>query len=265
MLGRFYMSEICTSKIFGGLGNAMFQISIGLSYSKDKNKDYMIFNNCFEHTSHIPNITYFDNIFKKIKRINGSYNDLDYRLIQENDHSYNEIDDFDGNVCFNGYFQSFKHFQHNKEHILNHFTTDNYNLDDDYCSVHIRRGDYLSYPDVYEIMDMNYYNNAMQSMGDKKFIIISNDNDWCFENFKGYRNIKILEETDPYKILSLMASCKNHIISNSTFSWWGAYLSSSDNVICPKKWFKRGYIPRITKKTYEELIMDMLPKNWTML
>lgn len=259
------MKNICTSKIFGGLGNVLYQISTGLSYSIDNQLSYMIFNNSFGHTSHTPNISYFNNIFKNIKYSDDCFVLSDFKLIGESDHGFNDIEKHVGNVCLNGYFQSYEYFQHNKEKLLDIFNLDIKELSDDYCSIHVRRGDYLFYPHVYEILDMEYYRQAINFMGDKKFIVFTNDVEWCVNNFNNFDNVKILQEDDAYKSMSLMASCKHHIISNSTFSWWGAYLSQSENVLAPIKWFKRDYVSQISKKTYDELLTNMIPSDWKLI
>jgi hypothetical protein len=55
--------------------------------------------------------------------------------------------------------------------------------------------------------------------------------------------------------LCLMSLCKHHIIANSSFSWWGAWLSGSDNVIAPMQWFGEGNQDKDTK--------DLIPERWT--
>lgn len=121
--------------------------------------------------------------------------------------------------------------------------------------LHIRRGDYLNprWKNL-QICDFNYYNEAINHIlnhtEDPVFYVFSNthdDLDWIKENYKfhdlsGYeRNINTvfvdLDNPD-YEELRLMYSCKHFIISNSTFSWWGAWLGSAPEkiVIAPKRW-----------------------------
>lgn len=256
---------ICTSKIHGGLGNVLFQMAIGLSFSKDNNYNYAIFNNSFGMTTHTPNESYFDNIFKNITWNKCNY-DQSFQEVYETDQAYQSYDVPDTNICFSGYFQSYKYFDHNYEHIKNSFHLERKDMSSDYCSIHVRRGDYLHYPNVYEQMSLEYYTSAMNSIGsDKNFLVFTNDIPWCVETFKDFPNVKIINESDPFKSLSLMASCKNHIISNSTFSWWGAYLSDNSNVICPKKWFTKDFAPTITKKSYDDFMSDMIPDSWKLI
>lgn len=260
------MNKQCTSMIYGGLGNVLFQISIALSFSKDNNLDYSIFKNSFGHTTHTPNIEYFNTIFKKIKLSDTVFDNNLFKLIKEEDQGYNIYNNFSENICFDGYFQSYKYFDHNRDYIIDNLNICFRDLPPEYCAVHVRRGDYLSYPHVYEILNMSYYMSAMEKIGlDKTFLVFTNDVEFCMNSFKSFNNVKIVDELDAYKSLCLMASCKHHIIANSTFSWWGAYLSSSDHVIAPSKWFKYDFINQITKKSYDDFLNDLIPNNWKLL
>ncbi|MEE1316597.1 MAG: alpha-1,2-fucosyltransferase [Prevotella sp.] len=121
--------------------------------------------------------------------------------------------------------------------------------------LHIRRGDYLNprWKNL-QICDFNYYNQAINYILNKTenpvFFVFSNthkDLEWIKENYKFYdtsnrqRAIKLrfvdMENPD-YEELRLMYSCKHFIISNSTFSWWAAWLGKYTEkiVIAPERW-----------------------------
>jgi len=68
-------------------------------------------------------------------------------------------------------------------------------------------------------------------------LIFSDDLNWCRENFIGERFV-FVDEID-YISLYLMSKMKYHICANSTFSWWGAWLSENDEAIVPKEWFAK--------------------------
>lgn len=135
-------------------------------------------------------------------------------------------------------------------------------------SLHIRRGDYLT-PGIMEtyggICTDEYYQKAIDKIKEKHpnafFYIFSNDLEWCKEKYGQEDNITFvdLDLTDEFKPdleadkeksettelsnyadaaeLFLMASCKHHILANSSFSWWGAWLSENDGMtIVPSKW-----------------------------
>jgi hypothetical protein len=120
--------------------------------------------------------------------------------------------------------------------------------------LHIRRGDYLNprWKDL-QICTFEYYNNAINEIlnyvENPVFFVFSNshnDLEWIKENYhfkdiKGKKEIKLIyvDLNNPdYEELRLMYNCKHFIISNSTFSWWGAYLStfSQKMVIAPDRW-----------------------------
>jgi hypothetical protein len=73
--------------------------------------------------------------------------------------------------------------------------------------------------------------------GNTIFVCVSNDIQWCKENLK--RDNLVYEMNDLIFDMCLISKCNNHIIANSTFSWWGAWLGNAPNkkVIAPKIWF----------------------------
>lgn len=119
------------------------------------------------------------------------------------------------------------------------------------ASIHIRRGDYLDASDVYGgICTDAYYNKAIAYMLEKypetRFFVFTNDTfwaeKWCevknAELGSGFTVIKGTNEATGYIDLMLMSQCKNHIIANSSFSWWGAWLNNRPDkcVVAPVKW-----------------------------
>ncbi len=112
--------------------------------------------------------------------------------------------------------------------------------------VHIRRGDYLLY-DYYMVCDADYYIRAIDKMREMhkgaKFFIFSDDIEWVKANIPSSEDIVYVEEKNPdYVDFELMRRCSHFIISNSTFSWWAAYLGQADNktVMTPDKWYTNG-------------------------
>lgn len=115
-------------------------------------------------------------------------------------------------------------------------------------SLHVRRGDYVSNPRTnkyHGLCSLNYYVKAMDliktKFNDPVFFVFSDDHNWIKENLKinsEYYFVDINDNSTPYLDLELMKRCKHHIIANSTFSWWGAWLCENPDkiVIAPKKW-----------------------------
>ena len=113
-------------------------------------------------------------------------------------------------------------------------------LDTNTCAIHIRRGDFVN-NQTHNVCDVNYYNTAIGNISSKEkidnFLIFSDDINWCKENFK-WEPLAIFIEADELESLKMMTLCHHHIICNSTFSWWGAYLCEHDNtVVMPKNWW----------------------------
>ena len=111
--------------------------------------------------------------------------------------------------------------------------------------VHIRRGDYLNYT-YYDVCGADYFNEGIRYIRSLRpeavFIIFSDDIEWAKQNITG-DGIYYVDEGNPdYVDFSLMSMCSHFIISNSTFSWWAAFLGNAPGkiVICPDKWYSDG-------------------------
>jgi len=116
-------------------------------------------------------------------------------------------------------------------------------------SIHVRRGDYISDPtlrDVNGICDETYYRTAMslaEGLSGKRptYFVVSDDIAAARQLFGSAENLVYLSDQAerPWEDLALMAACRGHIIANSTFSWWGAWLDPHPDklVIAPRQWF----------------------------
>jgi hypothetical protein len=132
-------------------------------------------------------------------------------------------------------------------------------------SVHIRRGDYVTDPTINKVhgtCSVPYYKIAINRFKtlfeNPRFFIFSDDLKWvednlCIENFSTF--ISHNGYIKDYEDLRLMSLCKHHIIANSSFSWWGAWLCENSNkiVLAPKKWFNN----ELNEFTY-----DLIPTSW---
>ena len=158
--------------------------------------------------------------------------------------------------AFVGYWQSYLYFKDFQSKITEDFVflpTKELELFCDelknYTSIHIRRGDYL-----YEnggggdICPLKYYISAIKLIEDRygktNYLIVSDDLAWAKENL-GFINdalfvsSDIFSEYDDWYDMYIMTQCRNNIIANSSFSWWGAYLNKNPDkiVVAPLKWF----------------------------
>ena len=109
---------------------------------------------------------------------------------------------------------------------------------DNPVALHIRRTDYITNPN-HTCLSMDYYKKALKYFKDEPILIFSDDPKWCQEHelFEDDR-FMISDNDDAYIDMCLMTMCKGHIIANSSFSWWGAWLADSKKVIAPKGWFE---------------------------
>jgi hypothetical protein len=188
-------------------------------------------------------------------KIKFRYNEGDFRYNPETESLVPDIDLY-------GYFQTEKYFKEYRKEILEIFkfkkeisSKANQLLEvrDNYVSVHVRRGDYLNSPEHHPLLSNDYYENSMKEFpSDSIFCFFSDDLDWCKQNFKG-DNFLFVKTGSPYCDLFLMSKFKNHIIANSSFSWWGSWLSDSEKTIAPSTWFGHN----LKKDT-----TDIYCKNW---
>jgi hypothetical protein len=181
-----------------------------------------------------------------------------HHVYQEIDFKFNpQVLSINPNTDLYGYFQTEKYFKKYREEILEIFTfkekyleaAKNFFLEishqidgKDIVSLHVRRGDYTLYPDHHPVCSLEYYQSAISQFNQDNsvFLIFSDDIDWCKENFKG--SFIFSDSNNPYTDLAIMSMCDHHIIANSSFSWWGAWLNRSQDkkVIAPSRWFGRS-------------------------
>ena len=142
------------------------------------------------------------------------------------------------NIDLVGYFQTEKYFKHIEDEIRKDFTF----IDEvsepcaEVLSLHVRRGDYVGHT-AHPVQSMEYYKKALSNFfPDQPVLVCSDDPDWCRGEFKEDR-FMISDGGDTRVDLCLMTMCKYHIIANSSYSWWGAWLANSKKVIAPGKWF----------------------------
>jgi hypothetical protein len=117
-------------------------------------------------------------------------------------------------------------------------------------AVHIRRGDYLQIGEHIPTCPIHYFELCMhevcQQFPDAQFLVFTDDPQWSHGYFDGIDNVQIVSEQVTNTIereiseFVLMTSCDSFIISNSTFSWWSAFLSQSEYVFVPNKWYNEA-------------------------
>ena len=253
--------------LMGGLGNCLFQIATAYSISIRDSKKLI----CQKHNTslvHEPLNHYLDNIFRKINFEELVPNAPTYR---EPSFNYNEIPKTNNDLILNGYFQSEKYFLDYKNEVLELFDINikiKSRLQSKYknvlgkktCSLHIRRGDYVRLSQFHALQPIDYYQNSVNIIGEEyEYLIFSDDVEWCKNNFSFIKNKHFIEGNTNYEDLYLMSICDNNIITNSSFSWWGAWMNKNETkkVIAPKVWFGEKNSHLNTK--------DIYVKNWVII
>ena len=193
------------------------------------------------------------------------------QLLMERMHEFDQelFNKCPDNVDLYGYFQSAKYFDHIKDEIKTDFTftkevdmlcTELFDSigDHNVISVHIRRTDYTVNPN-HPVQPISYYEEALRKFDkNDKILVFSDDPAWCkHQELFADDSILISEDNDADVDLCLMSKCNYHIIANSSFSWWGAWLADSEKIIAPKNWFASA--------TADKSIKDMCFGNWSWL
>ena len=153
------------------------------------------------------------------------------------------------NVDLVGYFQTEKYFKHIEDKIREDFTFSKeitemckelYNevVDGESISLHIRRGDYTVNPN-HPTQTVEYYDKALSNFDSKiPVFVFSDDPSWCHQQELFSDDRFLISDGNATEFdLCLMSLCTYHIIANSSFSWWGAWLAKSKKIIAPKNWF----------------------------
>lgn len=182
------------------------------------------------------------------------------------------------NVYLDGYWQSYRYLEHIRDVILREFVPKDHSrkrvdqihdklTKKNLVAVHFRRGDYLSNAKsrtIYTECSTYYYYTAMKiiarSISNPLFLVFSNDIEWVIRNvFFEYPVIFVEEKWDLTSIetLYLMSLCDHFIVANSTFSWWGAWLSKNQDklVFAPERWYLDNSV----------ILNDLIPEQWMTL
>jgi Glycosyl transferase family 11 len=174
------------------------------------------------------------------------------------------------NTYLLGYWQFEDYFADQAEHVRRAFTFPEMSVDSERLaeeiraspavSIHVRRGDYTRH-ELLGFLDEAYYARAVETIartaGEIYLFVFSDDPDWCRENLRFHHPTTIVArplcEERAWEDMSLISLCRHNVVSNSTFSWWGAWLNPSPSklVVAPERW-SLG-----TKR-----IGDPIPRHW---
>lgn len=251
----------------GRLGNQMFQYAALKGIAKNRGFDFCIpyYNEYVDDG--IGNLlkTELFNVFDlNVDNLHG----IDSQYVNEPHFHFSEdfFNNCPDNVSLIGFFQSEKYFIGIEDEIRKDFSFKkeilNSCLDafnslelNNPVALHIRRGDYTINSDRHPVMSLEYYEKCLSYFeNDRDVLVFSDDPKWCSEQeiFSSDRFL-ISENNDTYHDLCLMTLCSDFIIANSTFSWWGAWLANTGNVLYPTEWFGTA-VNNDTK--------DLFPSKW---
>lgn len=250
----------------GRFGNQMFQYAAILALAKNKNYEYAISfaNNSNDEFSNFVLGEAFEYLSAK------DCSNISFpRIAIENIQHYNDVYDptfhnLPDNVEVFGYFQSEKYFKKYREDILKEFKFKNwiiYNANlirnqfsNECIAVHVRLGDYLKQQHNHPICSAEYYKQAFEHLPKDKTVLLFSDNLPMARNLLGFIDkIVPINSNCKYTDMALMNMCEYHVIANSSYSWWGAWLSNSKIVIAPSKWHGENSdhgVPKSWKSIY---------------
>lgn len=215
-------------KLFAGLGNQLFMISCAISHALKMGTTYSIPKKTIS-----PQIwrTYFSHL-PETKSATLHY-------YKEKRHCYDPLPEVDS-LTIEGYFQSEKYWHGYKEQIAEAlgFVYKPEPLMPKYVALHIRRGDYLKYPDQFPIMPIDYYNKAIGELINKgfdRFRIYTDDHEWLKNNLQNFEwrdaYVQFNFDRDPLTAMRDMYNADAYILANSTFSLYPALLRPDNPIV----------------------------------
>lgn len=256
----------------GRLGNQMFQFAALKGIARNRGFEY-----CFPPSQNQNQWTDHQlfNPFKltNTTSLNVQFIDSSRPVVLEETFSFNEkiFNECPDWVSIQGFFQTEKYFKHIEGEIKEDFSFKDEILepciemmsqfDTPPVSLHIRRTDYITNPN-HAVLELNYYKDALKHFSNSEVLVFSDDSEWCKQQdlFSDDRFL-IAEGNTNYVDLCLMTLCSGHIIANSSFSWWGSWLSTNkDKKVYapnPKIWFG----PNNSHLN----VSDILPEEWSIV
>lgn len=236
---------------YGRLGNQMFQYAAAYSLSQKHDSKVAIGT---RDSYSVDGKLQLSEIFELSSAVINNFSAIKYQFHEKN-FQFADISNLPDHTDIVGYFQSEKYFESHKQkiieeefifkkHILEKTDSIFENLKSDLhlCSLHVRRGDYLKLSDTHPPLEIDYYEQAISFLPKEIDILVFSDNieeaKNLLESSELFKERKKKYVSENHSIeMSLMTRCNYHVIANSSFSWWGAWLSESKCVIAPKLWF----------------------------
>lgn len=229
----------------GRLGNHLFQIAATMGLALDHGEEYGFPRWQYEKEFSL------QGCFHEILPAGPEYKEPRFR--------YDPIP-YKPGLRLHGFFQSEKYFRVHSEEVRKALTPlARVAPLRGVASLHVRRGDYLQLPDKHPVLPFSWHQVAMgllRAHGVRDFLVFSDDLEWCRAQ-KWAPGVRVIGDMGPIEQLALTIACEHHILANSTFSWWGAWLDRKPGkmVVAPSDWFG--------PKVREEFdTADLFPSGW---
>lgn len=284
-------------KLMGGLGNQMFQYAFGRNLALKHNTRLILDINWYNDPNNSLYRSYALGVFnipekfastRQITRYTSANSLIHFKFIRQffpsvrvikEPHFHFSEDTLNSpdNSYLVGYWQCAKYFSDIRYILLRDFSFKNKPdksnqiwleliSNSTSVSMHIRRSDYVNNPTTNKFhgtCNLEYYKKACMVIEEKfkspEYFIFSDDIEWVKANTSFTNPCHFIDHNTsrPSEDLRLMIQCKHHIIANSSFSWWGAWLAENEDkmVIAPEKWIL----------TTLHSAKDVIPSSWIKL
>lgn len=266
------------SRLIGGLGNQMFQYAAGRALALRRGVPFRVDRRGFaSYKTHAFGLDCFRADVKdapadqlpgaaaesRINRLLRPFLRGPVRVHPEKAFTFDpQVLALPDNTYLDGYWQSEQYFNDQAAAIREDFTVRHPPSAENQrwleriaasnaVSLHVRRGDYVTNPSanaVHGTCDLDYYRRAVDHLrnasgADPAIFVFSDDPDWVAANLQLPFDMHLVRNNDAatnYEDLRLMSACRHHVIANSSFSWWGAWLDPAPDkiVVAPKRWFR---------------------------
>lgn len=248
------MSNLISCNLMGGLGNQLFEAAHALSQGWKHNREVVFIPRSWTPGQGRGAENYVNNVFRNLKFVDNLEG---FTRVTEGPFEYSEVNPVEENTVFDGYFQSTKNWFGFDDQIREIFQPSQEVIDElrskypqlnqpKTLSIHVRRGEYLQFPEIHPTISVEYIQEALKIIGEYSTVFLFTEDesrwpgsrDFVMNNFS-FPNVVFPNEDQDWKELYLMGLCENHIISNSTFSWWATFLNKNKNkkIVCPSRWF----------------------------
>lgn len=243
--------EIKYIAIQGGLGNQLFQISAVQRLAEKYDAKPVVYTGIIENP-HAAHIKYYPEIFDPIIEQVAELPDGIEFSRETKPFYYTESDLSKEATCLFGYYQHPNYIMNRDMWVKCARKWTPYRLPKGTAVIHVRRGDYVN---LGITLPINYYMNIIDHMREDSTIeriwVFTNDTDWCKEHFADLNVVNT--GFKDYEDMALMSTADSIAISNSTFSWWSAFMSDKSTVYAPSEWL------------ISEVPDSFYPSNWNVV